>query len=576
MFRRFIKYYKPYKKVFYFDMFCALVVALTAVAFPILIRKLTREIFVEYSGSELFGYVLQIAGIMLVLYIIEALAQYYVTSHGHIMGARIERDMRSDLFSHLQKLSFSYYDRENTGEIMSRILADLFDITELAHHGPENIVLSTVQIVGAFIFLLTINMRVTGVLFLVTLAMIIFSVHYNKKMRRTFMNNRRRVADINAVAQDSLSGIRTVASFTNEDLEYERFDENNKHFLDSKRENYMVMGRYHSINGFFQGLMYLSVIITGGWMVAHDQMHAGDVVIYILYISMFLNPVRRLVQFTEQFQKGYTGFLRVMEILDTEPEIQDAPDAIAVGKLAGHIEFDHVDFAYEPGKPIFRDLTLDIPARQTVALVGPSGAGKTSFVSLIPRFYEIDGGSISIDGTDIRKMTMNSLRSNIGIVQQDVYIFNTTVRENIAYGKPHASNEEIIAAAKRARIHDDIMELKHGYDTVLGERGVRFSGGQKQRLSIARIFLQNPPILILDEATSALDNESEVLIQESLDELAHDRSTLVIAHRLSTIKNADQILVLTEEGIVERGDHDRLMAEDGLYAQLYRLQFRED
>ncbi len=576
MFRRFIKYYKPYKKVFYFDMFCALVVALTAVAFPILIRKLTREIFVEYSGSELFGYVLQIAGIMLVLYIIEALAQYYVTSHGHIMGARIERDMRSDLFSHLQKLSFSYYDRENTGEIMSRILADLFDITELAHHGPENIVLSTVQIVGAFIFLLTINMRVTGVLFLVTLAMIIFSVHYNKKMRRTFMNNRRRVADINAVAQDSLSGIRTVASFTNEDLEYERFDENNKHFLDSKRENYMVMGRYHSINGFFQGLMYLSVIITGGWMVAHDQMHAGDVVIYILYISMFLNPVRRLVQFTEQFQKGYTGFLRVVEILDTEPEIQDAPDAIAVGKLAGHIEFDHVDFAYEPGKPIFRDLTLDIPARQTVALVGPSGAGKTSFVSLIPRFYEIDGGSISIDGTDIRKMTMNSLRSNIGIVQQDVYIFNTTVRENIAYGKPHASNEEIIAAAKRARIHDDIMELKHGYDTVLGERGVRFSGGQKQRLSIARIFLQNPPILILDEATSALDNESEVLIQESLDELAHDRSTLVIAHRLSTIKNADQILVLTEEGIVERGDHDRLMAEDGLYAQLYRLQFRED
>lgn len=576
MFRRFISYYKPYKKVFYLDMFCAFIVALTAVAFPVLIRKLTRDIFVNHSGNELFGYVLQIAGIMLVLYIIEGLAQYYVTSHGHIMGAKIERDMRSDLFSHLQKLSFSYYDRENTGEIMSRILADLFDITELAHHGPENIVLSAVQIIGAFIFLLTINLRVTAVLFVVTLGMIIFSVRYNKKMRRTFMNNRRRVADINAVAQDSLSGIRTVASFTNEELEYERFDENNKHFLDSKRENYLVMGRYHSINGFLQGMMYLSVILTGGWMVAHNQMHAGDVVIYILYISMFLNPVRRLVQFTEQFQKGYTGFIRVVEILDTEPEIKDAPDAIEVGKLEGHIEFDHVDFAYEPGKPIFQDLTLDIPARQTVALVGPSGAGKTSFVSLIPRFYEINDGSISVDGTDIRKMTLNSLRRNIGIVQQDVYIFNTTVRENIAYGKPHASDEEIIAAAKRARIHDDIMQLKNGYDTMLGERGVRFSGGQKQRLSIARIFLQNPPILILDEATSALDNESEVLIQESLDELAHNRSTLVIAHRLSTIKNADQILVLTEEGIVERGSHAELMETDGLYAQLYRLQFRDN
>lgn len=573
MFKRFLAYYKPYRKIFWLDMFCALVIALCGVAFPIIIRYLTRSVFHMQDTGAMLKELWIVAAGMLLMYIIQALCQYYVTSWGHIMGAHIEYDMRRDLFGHMEKLSFSYFDRTSTGKMVSRILSDLFDITELAHHGPENVLLSIVKLVGAFVFLMLLNWKVTLILLGVTIFMIIFSLFMNVEMRRTFMNNRRRIADINAVAQDSLSGIRTVVSFNNEGAEMEKFDYNNRRFLDSKKDNYMVMGRYHTVNGFLQGLMYITVILAGGYAVAHRSMEAADVVIYVLYINMFLDPIKTIINFTEQFQKGYTGFMRMIEILDTDPEIKDREDAVEAGHLDGRIRFENVSFHYEEDEPVLKNISVEIPARKTVALVGPSGAGKTTFVSLIPRFYEAVSGRVMVDDRDVRDYTMNSLRANIGVVQQDVYIFNTTIRDNIAYGRSGATDEDIIAAAKRANIHDFIMSLPQGYDTMCGEHGVRFSGGQKQRLSIARVFLKNPPILILDEATSALDNQSEVLLQEAFNELAKERTTLVIAHRLSTIRNADEIFVLTEDGITERGSHEELMKEGGLYRDLYNLQF---
>lgn len=574
MFRRFMAYYKPYRRVFWTDMFCAVILALTGVAFPIIIRYLTRSVF-HLPASQMIESVLVCSGAMFALYVIQAACQYYVTSYGHIMGAHIEYDMRRDLFSHMEKLSFSYFDKNSTGAMASRILSDLFDITELAHHGPENVVISLVKIGGAFIFLLTINVPVTLILLAMTLFMLVFSIRMNSEMRKTFMNNRRNIASINAVAQDSLSGIRTVASFNNEHVELQKFDTNNERFLESKRVNYMVMGKYHTVNGFLQGLMYVSVVLAGGFSVARGHMAAEDIVIYILYINMFLDPIKLLIQFTEQFQKGYTGFIRMIEVLDTEAEIKDRPNAVDAGKLKGNIRFDKVSFYYEKDEPVLKDISVEIPAGRTVALVGPSGAGKTTFVSLIPRFYEAVSGQVSVDGRDVRDYSLTSLRNNIGVVQQDVYIFNTSIRENIAYGQPGAPLEAVIEAAKKAHIHDFIMSLPNGYDTLCGEHGVRFSGGQKQRLSIARVFLKNPPILILDEATSALDNQSEVQVQEALNELAKNRTTLVIAHRLSTIRGADSILVLTAEGIVDQGSHEELLSKGGLYKELYELQFAD-
>ncbi len=574
MFRRFMAYYKPYRRVFWTDMICAVILALTGVAFPIIIRYLTRSVF-HLPASQMIESVLLCSGAMFALYVIQAACQYYVTSYGHIMGAHIEYDMRRDLFSHMEKLSFSYFDKNSTGAMASRILSDLFDITELAHHGPENVVISLVKIGGAFIFLLTINVPVTLILLAMTLFMLVFSIRMNREMRKTFMNNRRNIASINAVAQDSLSGIRTVASFNNEHVELQKFDTNNERFLESKRVNYMVMGKYHTVNGFLQGLMYVSVVLAGGFSVARGHMAAEDIVIYILYINMFLDPIKLLIQFTEQFQKGYTGFIRMIEVLDTEAEIKDRPNAVDAGKLKGNIRFDKVSFYYEKDEPVLKDISVEIPAGRTVALVGPSGAGKTTFVSLIPRFYEAVSGQVSVDGRDVRDYSLTSLRNNIGVVQQDVYIFNTSIRENIAYGQPGAPLEAVIEAAKKAHIHDFIMSLPNGYDTLCGEHGVRFSGGQKQRLSIARVFLKNPPILILDEATSALDNQSEVQVQEALNELAKNRTTLVIAHRLSTIRGADSILVLTAEGIVDQGSHEELLSKGGLYKELYELQFAD-
>lgn len=575
--KRFASYYKPYKNIFWLDMFCAVIISLCGIAFPIIIRYLLTEVFVATaSPAAMLQAVTIISLILLGLYFIQAICQYYVTSMGHIMGARMEYDMRREIFFHMEKLSFSYYDKHSTGAMSSRILADLFDITELAHHGPENILISLVKLIGAFVFLLTVNWQVTLILIGVTVFMFLFSWQMNKQMRKTFMENRKTVAGINSVAQDSLSGIRTVASYNNEDLELERFDKNNQNFLDSKTQNYLVMGRYHSINGFLQGLMYIAVILAGGIAVARGKMLASDIVIYVLYINLFLDPIRTLINFTEQFQKGMTGFERFCEIIDTEPEVQDRPNAIEAGRLQGNIVFDNVSFAYDDAdEHVLENINLEIPALKTIALVGPSGGGKTTFCSLIPRYYNVTQGAITIDGVDVRDYTLKSLRDNVAVVQQDVYIFNMSVRDNIAYGRPEASMEEIIAAAKQANIHDFIMSLPEGYDTQCGEQGVRFSGGQKQRISIARVFLKNPPILVLDEATSALDNQSEYLVQQALDQLSTDRTTFVIAHRLSTIRNADEILVLTDQGIVERGTHADLYAQGGLYKELYDLQFQQ-
>lgn len=571
--KRFVHYYKPYKGAFFMDMFCAMLVSGVDLSIPLMLNFLVRDVYTMADTSVLVATAIKILAVMAVLYVVRYFSQYYVTSWGHIMGARMEGDMRSQLFGHMEKLSFSYYDKNNTGKMMSRIISDLFDISELAHHGPEDIFISIIKLTGSFIILVNLNTTVTLVLLAVTVAMLLFTMYYNKRMRRVFLDNRRKIADVNAIVQDSLSGIRTVKSFSNEEIEQQKFEQGNHQFFLSKKENYLTMGRYFSMNSLMQGIMYLAVLGTGGWMVVNRGMDAGILIVYVLYIGMFLDPINRLVNFTEQFQKGFTGFERMIEILDTDPDVQDRPDAKDCGALKGEIRFDKVSFGYSEEELVLQNIDLGITAGKTVALVGPSGAGKTTFCSMIPRFYDVTGGAVYVDGMDVRDITMKSLRRNIGVVQQDVYIFNSTVRENIAYGKPDATDEEIIRAAKNANIHEFIMGLDQGYDTPVGERGVRFSGGQKQRLSIARVFLKNPPILILDEATSALDNESERFIQHSLSELSKNRTTLVIAHRLSTIRNADEILVLTENGVAERGTHDALMQKQGMYARLYNMQF---
>jgi len=489
------------------------------------------------------------------------------------MGARMEADMRNDIFSHLQRLSFSYYDNTNTGKLMSRIVTDLFDISELAHHGPEDIFISILKIVGSFVILMSINVNITAILIFITLFMAYFSITYNKKMKSIFKKNREKIANVNAQIQDSLSGIRVVKSFSNEQIERNKFKRGNDEFLNTKEVGYTIMGRFFSMNGFFQGILYLCVVLFGGVFISFGSLNTTDLVVYILYINIFLNPIEKLVNFTEQYQRGITGFERFLEVINTLPDIVDKKDAIELDNIKGKISFNNVSFSYDNKNTILSNINVSVEAGKTVAIVGPSGGGKTTFCSIIPRFYEIDEGAVKIDDIDIKDIKLKSLRNNIGIVQQDVYMFAGTIRENIAYGRPSATDEDMIKASKRANAHEFIMGLEEGYDTYVGERGVKLSGGQKQRISIARVFLKNPPILILDEATSALDNESERLIQNSLEKLSRHRTTIIIAHRLSTIKNADTILVLTEEGIAEEGTHFELLEKNGTYARLYNMQF---
>lgn len=570
--KKFIGYYRPYKKIFFFDLFCAAVISMIDLIYPQILRQGANTIFVQEKSVILRVLPLLAAG-LLIMYIIQALCKYYVNCQGHVMGAMMERDMRRELFEHYEKLSFSYYDNNNSGQMMSRLVSDLFDISEFAHHGPENLFISLIKIIGSFVFLTVINWRLAIPLFVIVIVMVIFSSIQSKKMHATFLDNRKKIGDINARLQDTLSGIRVVQSFANEEIEKKKFASSNENFLVSKKENYRCMGSFSSWNIFFQGLMYLTVLVFGGYLISQDKMEPADLAMYALYIGIFVSPIQILVELTEMIQKGLSGFRRFSAIMETEPDIEDAEDARELTNVKGDVNYDHVTFRYNDDEPVLSDVSFSIPAGRSIALVGPSGGGKTTICSLLPRFYELTGGKITIDGEDIKEFTLQSLRKNIGIVQQDVYLFCGTVRENIAYGKPDASDEEIVEAAKNANIHDFIMSLPDGYDTFVGERGTRLSGGQKQRISIARVFLKNPPILILDEATSALDNESERHIQKSLEELSKNRTTITIAHRLSTIRGADEIIVITENGIAERGSHDELMKTDGIYAKYYRMQF---
>ncbi|MEF9988320.1 MAG: ABC transporter ATP-binding protein, partial [Christensenella sp.] len=491
----------------------------------------------------------------------------------HVMGARMESDMRRDLFDQMQRLSFSYYDKNNTGDMMSRIVSDLFDISELAHHGPENVFISALKIVGSFILLMMINVPMTLILLAVTGVMIFFSISKNKKMRAVFMDNRKKISNVNKQVQDSLAGIRVVKSFANEEVERKKFKHSNLEFLKSKQSSYKIMGTFQAGNNFFTGMLYAAVLVSGGFFVANGTLRVADLAIYALYIGIFVAPIDVLINFTEQFQKGFAGFKRFLEIMHIRPEIKDKKGAQPLAEVAGNITFDDVSFSYDDNTHVFNNVAVKIKAGKTVALVGPSGGGKTTFCSLLPRFYDVSAGAVKIDGQDVRDVTLNSLRSAIGIVQQDVYMFGGTIRDNIAYGKPDATDEEVVSAARDANIHEFILSLENGYDTNVGERGVRLSGGQKQRIAIARVFLKNPQILILDEATSALDNESERHIQMSLEKLSKNRTTIVIAHRLSTIRNADEIIVMGTEGISERGTHEELLQKGGLYAKYYNMQF---
>ena len=569
--KKFIHYYGPYKAVFFIDLICAAVISLVDLAYPQILRTMTRTLFTQEQSKILHALPL-IAGCLFIMYVVQCLCKYYVTYQGHMMGAHMERDMRQELFDHYQELSFSYYSQNNSGQMMSKLVSDLFDISEFAHHGPENLFISLVKIIGAFIFLLFINKKLALPLIILVIIMFVFSFKQNARMQETFMENRRKIGDVNASLQDTLSGIRVVQSFANEEIEHEKFKKSNEAFLISKRDNYHCMGSFMSSNLFFQGMMYLVTLVYGGYLIANGEMQTADLAMYALYIGIFISPIQILVELVEMMQKGLSGFRRFVDVMETESEITDAPDATELTNVKGHVNYEHVSFHYsDDDTPVLSDISIDIPAGKSVALVGPSGGGKTTICSLLPRFYDVTAGRITIDGKDIRGLTLKSLRSQIGTVQQDVYLFDGTIKDNIAYGKPGASDEEIIEAAKRASIHDFIMELPEQYNTYVGERGTRLSGGQKQRISIARVFLKNPPILILDEATSALDNESERWIQRSLEELSQNRTTITIAHRLSTIRDADEIIVITEDGIAERGTHEELLDMNGVYAAYYNM-----
>ena len=569
--KKFIHYYGPYKTVFFIDLLCAAIISLVDLAYPQILRSATKTLFTQDKAIILQALPWIAIGLFM-MYVIQSFCKYYVSCQGHIMGAKMERDMRQELFEHYEELSFSYYSQNNSGQMMSKLVSDLFDISEFAHHGPENLFISLVKIVGSFIFLFLINKKLALPLIVLVILMFLFSFRQNQKMQRTFMENRKKIGDVNASLQDTLSGIRVVQSFTNEEIEKEKFQKSNHAFLVSKKDNYRCMGEFMSSNLFFQGMMYLVTLVYGGYLIANNEMSAADLAMYALYIGIFISPIQILVELMEMMQKGLSGFRRFLDVMETEPEIKDAPDAVELKDVKGRVCYEDVSFHYSDDEAtVLSHVSIEIPAGKSVALVGPSGGGKTTICSLLPRFYDVTDGRITVDGQDVRSLTLKSLRSQIGVVQQDVYLFSGSIRDNIAYGKPDATEEEIIEAAKCANIHDFIMELPDQYDTFVGERGARLSGGQKQRISIARVFLKNPPILILDEATSALDNESERWIQHSLEELSKNRTTITIAHRLSTIKNADEIIVITENGIAERGTHETLLEKNGIYAGYYNM-----
>ncbi len=569
--KKMLGYYKPYRKIFWADMFFAALSAATALMIPLVVRYVTSTLIYLEAGEILhqIGY---LAVFLAVLLAVDCYSRFFIGNYGHVMGAKIEYDMRSEIFDHMQKLSFSFYDDAKVGQLMSRITTDLFDITELLHHGPENIILSVLKIAGAFAILVRINIFLALAAFVVLPFMFLFAYFLNRKMRRAFRRNREKIAEINGQIEDNLSGIRVVKSFANEEIENRKFRQGNDGFLAAKKSSYRYMGSFQAGVGVFTTLIQVSVILTGSVLIAYGRLNVSDLVTFLLYIGVFTDPIRTLVDFTEQFQNGYTGFERFREIMNIMPDIKDADDAVTLGDVKGDISFENVSFHYkENNESVLNNINLEVKAGSYMALVGSSGAGKTTLCSLIPRFYDVTGGTIRIDGKDIRKVTLKSLRNQIGIVQQDVYLFAGTIYENIAYGKPGASREEVIAAAKNANAHDFIMAFPNGYDTDIGQRGIKLSGGQKQRLSIARVFLKNPPILIFDEATSALDNESEKVVQDSLETLAKNRTTFVIAHRLTTIQNAEKILVLTENGIEESGTHKELLQKGGIYEKLYHM-----
>ena len=569
--KRFIPYYKPYLGIFFLDLLCATILSIIDLAFPQFLRILRTTLFLE-APEIIIGRLGIIALLLLLMYSVRTFCRWYVTYQGHMMGARMESGMRKELFDKFEEFSFSYYDTHNTGEMMSKLVSDLFDISELAHHGPENIFISVIKIVGSLILLMRINVSMTLCLVAVVCLMAFFAISQNRKMRSTFKDNRKKIAGINSSLQDTLGGIRVVKSFTGEKIEQDKFDRSNIAFLDSKKANYKRMAIFNSGNNFFEGLMFITVLVAGGFFIAKGQISGEELAIYALYINIFIGPVNVLVEFTEQLQKGLAGFERFIEVIDTKPAIVDKPDAKELENVRGVIDYEDVSFSYENDESVLSHINLHVDAGKSVAIVGPSGGGKTTLCSLLPRFYDVTSGNVRIDGIDIRDVTQKSLRSFIGIVQQDVYLFNGTVRENIAYGKPDATMEEIRKAAEDADLIDFIESLPDGFNTWVGERGARLSGGQKQRIAIARVFLKNPPVLILDEATSALDNESERYIQESLDKLANGRTTITIAHRLSTILGADEIIVLDENGIRERGNHKELIKKGGLYEKYYTMQ----
>ena len=569
MMKRLIGYYKPYRKIFYTDMFFALLSAVAALILPLAVRYVAYTVVYEETSAAVTHLLLIGAGLVLLVGL-QCYSNYYIANYGHVMGAKIEYDMRAEIFAHYQKLSFTFFDDQKVGQLMSRITSALFDITELLHHGPENLVISFIKLVGAFIILFSINATLAFTAFSLVPFMLLYAYYFNKRMKKAFRQNRIKIAAINEQIEDNLSGIRVVKSFANEAVEEEKFRRGNDGFLSAKKNSYHYMGGYNSGLNAFTNLITVLVLVVGGWQVIHQTLEATDLMAFVLYIHVFTDPVRVLIDFTEQFQNGYSGYERFVEILEIEPDIQDAPDAKELQDVRGDVSFRNVSFHYPRDEhKVLSNVSLDVKAGEYVALVGASGVGKTTLCSLIPRFYEVDEGSVLIDGMDVRDLTQRSLRSRIGIVQQDVYLFAGSVMENIRYGRPDATEDEVVEAAKRANAHEFILSLPDGYATDIGQRGVKLSGGQKQRLSIARVFLKNPPILIFDEATSALDNESEKVVQESLESLAKDRTTFVIAHRLSTIRNAGRILVLTEKGVEEEGTHRELMEKKGAYYHLY-------
>ena len=572
--KRLAAYYKPYMGLFWSDMFFAMLGAAVTLIIPLLVRYITGTV-VKLPIEESTKIIIKIGIVMLAMVALECFCNFYIAYFGHVMGAKIEHDMRNEIFGHYQKLSFAFYDNQKVGHLLSRITSDLFDITELLHHGPEDVVISLIKLVGAFVILLMVNVKLALVAIAIVMVMLVYAVALNKKMKNAFKENRARIADINSQIEDSLSGIRVVKSFSNEETEMNKFKVGNARFVDSKKKSYRYMATFHSGMGAFSTLITVGSLIMGAFLMASGELSSTDLVTFLLYISNFTEPVKKLVNFTEQFQNGYSGYERFLEIMSIAPDIKDEPDAVSIDNAKGDIEFDHVTFHYEENKEnVLSNVNLKVKQGEYVALVGSSGAGKTTLCSLIPRFYDVTEGSVKLDGKDVRKLKLKDLRRQIGIVQQDVYLFAGTVMDNIRYGKPEATDEEVIRAAIAANAHEFIKNLPQGYDTDIGQRGVKLSGGQKQRLSIARVFLKNPPVLIFDEATSALDNESEKIVQNSLEKLAKNRTTFVIAHRLSTIRNAQRILVLTENGIEEEGTHEELLKKGGIYAGLYEMQFQ--